>query len=104
MLLENVRSLCKSRGTSIWKLENILSIGNGCIVRWAKGSANMCNLIKVANYFDVSIDYLLGRECNLFSADGQMVAVSFDALSTAKQDLVKQYINLLQAEENKKGV
>ena len=98
MLLENVRSLCKSRGTSIWKLENILSIGNGCIVRWKNGSANTCNLKKVADYFEVSIDYLLGRECTLFSADGQMVAVSFDALSTAKQDLVKQYINLIKTE------
>jgi hypothetical protein len=98
MLLENVKSLCKSRGTSIWKLERKLAIGNGCIVRWANGLPNSDNLIKVADYFGVSIDYLLGRDENPLSADGQVIGIVFDSLSATKKSLVKQYMNLLKTE------
>jgi len=102
MLLENVKNLCKSRGTSIWKLEYMLCIGNGCIARWATGSPSTKSLKKVADYFGVSTDYLLGRDDTLLSADGQVIAVAFDALSVTKQDLVKRYINLLREEKEEK--
>lgn len=99
MLLENVKSLCKSRGITIWRLENLISIGNGCIARWDKGFPNSDSLVKVADYFGVSTDYLLGRDRTWLSADGQLIATVFDLLPNQKQDLVKQYVKLLQLEE-----
>ncbi len=43
-------------------LETELGIGRGIIKRWEKSSPNMDNIQKVADYFHVSVDYLLGRE------------------------------------------
>lgn len=46
---------------SIRQLEEALGFGNGVINRWRKNTPGSDKLKKVADYFDVSIDYLLGR-------------------------------------------
>lgn len=43
-------------------LERELSFGNGLIRKWDKQSPSVDKLCKVADYFNVSIDFLLGRE------------------------------------------
>lgn len=60
-IVENIRSLCKKCGISIPKVEKELGFGNGAIYNWDKNSPSIDKLQKVANYFKVSIDYLLGR-------------------------------------------
>ena len=102
MLLENVKDLCESRGITIWKLEYILSIGNGCIVRWAKTMPSAKNLKKIADYFGVTTDYLLGRDETHLSADSQIIAAQFDSLPETKQNLVKQYLELMKTERDEK--
>jgi transcriptional regulator with XRE-family HTH domain len=47
---------------SLPDLEVKLGLGNGTISRWRTGSPNSDKLTKVADFFDVSIDSLLGRE------------------------------------------
>lgn len=47
---------------SLPALEAELGFGNGTIVKWDKASPNSEKLTKVADYFHVSVDYLLGRE------------------------------------------
>lgn len=61
-LRDKIRELANSRGLSLPTLEAALGFGNGTIVRWDKASPTTEKLQKVADYFDVSIDYLLGRE------------------------------------------
>ena len=39
-----------------------MGFGNGTIVKWDKASPNSEKLSKVADYFHVSVDYLLGRD------------------------------------------
>lgn len=39
-----------------------MGIGRGTIYKWNKSAPNTENLVKVADYFNVSIDYLLGRD------------------------------------------
>lgn len=46
---------------SIRQLEEALGFGNGVINRWRKNTPGSDKLKKVADYFDVSTDYLLGR-------------------------------------------
>lgn len=45
-------------------LEAELGFGNGTIVKWDKASPNSEKLAKVADFFHVSVDYLLGRDAN----------------------------------------
>lgn len=60
-IVDRIRELCVSRGMTLTGLETELGIGRGIIKRWEKSSPNMDNIQKVADYFHVSVDYLLGR-------------------------------------------
>ena len=46
---------------SIAKLEQELGFANATIRKWAKSSPSADKLLKVADYFGVSVDYLLGH-------------------------------------------
>lgn len=60
-LKERIRELANSKGLSLPNLEAELGFGNGTILKWDKSMPNTDKLSKVADYFGVSIDYLLGR-------------------------------------------
>ena len=59
-VLERIQKLSKKNGISVGFLEENLGIGRGTIYKWNKSAPNTENLVKVADYFNVSIDYLLG--------------------------------------------
>ena len=61
MLFERVKELCKKRGISISELENRIGFGKNSIYKWKTQSPKLETLQKVADYFHVSTDYLLGR-------------------------------------------
>lgn len=60
-IVEKIRALANERGYSLTTLEVKLGLGNGTISRWNKNAPNTDKLQKVADFFDVSMDYLLGR-------------------------------------------
>lgn len=59
---EKIQDLSKKRGISVRELEKRLGFSNGYFSKWKKVSPNSDGLTKVADYFGVSVDYLLGRE------------------------------------------
>ena len=61
-IVDKIKDLCQSQGTNMTTLERDLNIGKGVIRNWDKRSPNSDNLQKVADYFHVTTDYLLGRE------------------------------------------
>lgn len=62
VLYQRIKDLCERKGISIAKLETELGFGNASIKKWGNVSSPSVNkIIKVAGYFDVSVDYLLGR-------------------------------------------
>lgn len=61
MLLERVKLLASEKKMTIAELERKLNFAQGSISKWSKQSPSSERLQKVADYFDVSADYLLGR-------------------------------------------
>ena len=57
-----IKDLCAQRKTSIKALERELGLGNGTIRRWDDSSPSYDKMQRVADYFSVSVDYLLGNE------------------------------------------
>lgn len=53
-----------SKVSSVAELERKLEIANGTINRWDKSQPTIKVLEKLSDFFDVSIDYLLGRTSN----------------------------------------
>lgn len=68
-LVDRIRELSNQKGMSLPQLEITLGLGNGTISRWKNSSPNTDKLQKVADYFHVSMDYLLGRDSDLNSRD-----------------------------------
>ncbi|ADZ82660.1 helix-turn-helix domain-containing protein [Cellulosilyticum lentocellum] len=61
-IVDKIKSLCESKGTTMTALERELEFGKGVIRKWDSAAPNSDKLQKVADYFHVTTDYLLGRE------------------------------------------
>lgn len=61
-LYNRIKKLCYENGITISRLESDLGFSSSSIKKWERISSPSINKItKVANYFNVSVDYLLGR-------------------------------------------
>ena len=60
MILDNIVRLCKENGISIAKLERETGISNGTISKWGASSPTIGNVKAVADFFNVTVDFLLG--------------------------------------------
>ena len=60
-LYGNVKQLCKERKISLRALQRELGFPDGTISNWMHALPNCTKVLAVAQYFDVSVDYLLGN-------------------------------------------
>lgn len=61
-LKDTIKSLCKSNGISMNKLESELGFAKGYISKLEKSTPNSAKLQKIADYFGVTLDYLMGSK------------------------------------------
>lgn len=65
MFWDRFYNLCLKKGIKPNPLGKEIGISSGIITKWKSGAIpNGENLIKIADYFDCSTDYLLGRTDN----------------------------------------
>jgi len=63
MFWEIYVDLCSKKGESPNKVAKNLSIASGTVTEWKKGRVPQnATLKKIADYFNVSVDYLLGND------------------------------------------
>lgn len=60
-LVKRIQLLCDENKTSFAEVERKVGLSNGQIRRWNNSSPKTKNVEKIADYFDVSVDYLIGR-------------------------------------------
>ena len=60
-LYERISHLSKKQGLSVFDLAEKLGLSRNSVYSWKKSSPKAETLEKVADYFNVSVDYLLGR-------------------------------------------
>lgn len=62
-LRERIKELCKERNISLNKLETDCGFAKGYASKLDKSTPNSENLQRIADYFEVSVDYLMnGKE------------------------------------------
>lgn len=98
MLIDRIRTLCLERKTNITQLESACGLANSTIRRWETSSPNADSLSKVADYFGVSVDYLLGRGAYGVSEAAQQYAKQFDELPEDKKKLAIAYMGVVKAQ------
>ena len=93
-LYKRIKLLCAKRGITISKLETDLNFGNGSIKKWEKTSSPSINkIIKLASYFNVSADYLLGQtdiELSMSEIIGDEDIISFQRAREKMSDADKK--------------
>ena len=77
---EKIKELTKNRGMSMADLEEKLGFGKNTSYSWKKKMPGMDKLEAIADFFGVSIDYLVGRTDNPY-----VVRIGQDALEMHRQ-------------------
>lgn len=95
---------------SIRKLETTIGISNGALSSWDKSTPTAKNVQKVADFFNVSTDYILGKEHISTENDStketpdikKMLdgALTYDGkpLSESDRDVVRMFLESLKSE------
>lgn len=103
-VLERIQLLCKENGTNPSSLESELGFGKGTMYKWNKVSPNTDRLSAVADYFGVSIDWLLGKTEFRMLPDEDKVAAELDRyvsfVSGDKKDIANTMNFLLDQLQN----
>ena len=82
-MVDLIKSLCNKKGITVSALGVELGLGKNSITRWDENKPSVDRVQKVADYFGVSVDYLLGR------TDDPHPAISNDDVKNAIDEYVK---------------
>lgn len=101
---ERIKELAKKQGKSLNKVEEDLGYGKNVLYRLKNSNPSTERLQEIADYFDVSVDFLLGREeketpkhVDLSEDD---TVFSFDGKEISKETMRKAIAIAKALEEN----
>ena len=101
---EIIKDLAKEKGISIRQLEINFGYSNGYIGSWKRQTPNSNEFSRLADYFDVSVDYLLGRELKEAPKKVDLseddTVFSFDGKEISKETMRKAIAIAKALEEN----
>ena len=82
MFYDNFINLCNSVGKSPSAVVLELGLAKSAVTNWKKRGSRPteANLFKIANYFDVSVDYLLGKEKSPAEAEDDEISEMLEEL------------------------
>lgn len=79
-----ISELCKKRNLAVTALERELGFGRGSIGKLRTGSTTLERLQKIADYFDVSVNYLTTGKEDIHNENNSPVLTSRDNRDIAK--------------------
>ena len=107
--LDRIIMLIKEHGITQQQFLKDVGLNKTALSDWKKGvnASYKKHINKIADYFNVSVDYLLGRENMTFTETEAQKKVSklveaFESLSEDNQDKVLEYIRFLKTLEDEK--
>ena len=85
---EIVKDLCEKQGISLNTLEEKLELGKNSLYGLKRNQPSAERLQQIADYFNVSTDYLLGRTDNPTIASNGDASAPFDLRDIAAQSML----------------
>lgn len=99
---EIIKELAKKKKISIRQLEMRFGYSNGYLAKWKTNTPNADELPRLADYFGVSVDYLLGCEEKTSLAEKHGVfAFDGEPVSDEEVEFLKSVLAAKRAAENK---
>ncbi len=101
-MVERILELIKERGITALKMTADLGLSNSAVTDWKKGKAkpSVDAVVKIADYFGVTVDYLLGRvgdpNVELIPADPEKVKAHEQWLEQQREENRKAIEGLLK--------
>jgi transcriptional regulator with XRE-family HTH domain len=107
---ERIKELCKKNKISVNKLETDLGFGTGYVSKLDKSTPNAKKIKLIADYFNVSVDYLMTGKTSEFSKEMALIdvklsnmplevkeyALKLSKLSIEKQKQIMNLIDMLE--------
>lgn len=81
LLVKSIREICKENKITPSQLENELGFGAGLISRWSKNSPSLDKIVDIADYFNVTIDELIGRSSSVKKCNDDDLVMSIIKLT-----------------------
>ncbi|MGQ7688163.1 helix-turn-helix domain-containing protein [Streptococcus suis] len=79
---EKIKELAKKQGKSLGAVEEDLGYGRNTLYKIKNSTPNAERIAEIANYFNVSTDYLLGRTDNpRIATDNQFPEIDFKEMA-----------------------
>ena len=94
-LVERIRTVAEKNELTLAKVERDLGFGNGTIRKWDSNSPSVDKVSAVANYLNVSVDYLLERTDNQQVSTDRNNSSKFELPAQAKLDLIKSIEDII---------
>ena len=99
----HLMDLLQSRGHSFSSLGAALKLSPSTLSRWVAGdrAPTLEYVIKIADYFNVSVDWLLGRDgdrYNIVSTDIQEITTLYTLATEDDRNVVKAVLNKYRKE------
>ena len=105
---EIIKELAKEKKISIRQLELNFGYSNGYLASWKRQNPNPVELSRLADYFNVSVDYLLGREEKTIFINNKLLEKNSDfeishelGHCIKKHDKLTDYYNINEYSRNK---
>lgn len=92
-MLKRIRILAAQKGVSVAQVEKECGFSKNSIIKWDKNMPSGDKILRVAQYFGVSSDYLMGNE---YAEESEYPEMYFSFLRSAKElDLSEKDMSLL---------
>ncbi len=85
---EKIKELAKKRGKALGQVEEDLGYGRNTLYKIKNSTPNAERIAEIANYFNVSTDYLLGRTNNPNIATNGDASAPLDLRDIAAQSML----------------
>lgn len=102
--VENIKAVCKERGTTIAQVERALGMGNGVIARWAtmRGTPALDRVQAVADHLGVPVSRITGEDPSDTTSLSPEFAAIYSRLSAQGRADLDKYARFLLSQEGGK--
>lgn len=95
-IIDRIKELANAKNVSLAEVERRAGLSSGSITKWGKSSPSADKLEKVAELFEVSTDYLIGRTDRKDPWPASMPEEDFGDITDEKMEDLKKMVENAQ--------